>query len=65
MQMVIHLNANHNKTMLLVTVNVTGISSRTVKAVILWWGLIITDYVYVRCGYKFKAFAITMLVNAD
>jgi hypothetical protein len=66
MQMVIHLNASYNKTFLLVTVNVAGISSsRTVEALILWWGLIITDFVYVKCGYKFKAFAITMSVNAD
>jgi len=51
---------------LLVIVNVTGIiSSRTVEALILWWGLIITHFVYVRCGYKFKDFAITMLVNAE
>jgi len=63
MQMVIHLNASHNKTFFLVTVNVTGISSRTVEGLILWWGLTITDFVYVRCRYKFKAFAITMSVN--
>jgi len=45
MRMVIHLNASHNKIFLLVTVNVTAdISSRTVEALILWWGLIITDF---------------------
>jgi hypothetical protein len=66
MQMAIHLNASHNKTFLLVTVNLSGInscSSRTVEALILSWGLIITDFVYVRSGYNLKYS--TMFLNAD
>ena len=41
------------------------LASAAAEALILWWGLIITDFVYVRCGYEFKAFAITTSVNAD
>ena len=70
MQMVIRLNASHNKTFLLVIVNVTCISSSSsssskVDALVLLWRLIITYFIYVRCGYKFTPIGITMFVNAD